>query len=302
MSNESVYLVKAKIVTPQDLYCIFAFEVDVQLESIKNTYQAAGNHESFESLSLSSSYFDFIHKIEEFFYYDHLDKQITLDLERFVKRLASDMEFVDKLIDAIKKGKTDKISYFVISGLEHILGVKDLSAEFFIQEKTEEETPEKDENKDEESIPAIQVSFVLAPISGVVLPRLNINEKVIVRFSNLKDPRTRSYIKGMGLDEEEKSPDRVEAVLKELKEAPSFGPNAVKALLELPGGTSGEAIEENRNIRVKTLLSEKRAATAKKSTGKATPQKTIPTLFVGIGVVAFFLGIVASILIFLLMD
>ena len=250
MSDSQNRILKGRAVTDEPRYCIFSFDVDLGRRQIKETICISGTQDEFALRNFSESFADFSAWAQEIRYYGKLDVRSTMDLEGVVKRLSHDVDFVDKAVEAIKTNDASKIEFVMGTELEHILGVKNVALEFFVQDKTyiKDSAASGASSTDEGGGPMIPLAFVLSPLQGVALTRIRLGERIVVKFANLKDQLTKNY-RANNEPQDEKFPERSTAILKSLSEA--TGQNAIRAIVQLPGGALGEIIEESRNIRVR---------------------------------------------------
>ncbi len=305
MSSNPIRILKGCVATPEfpePRLNYFAYVFDMSRGMITATHVVAGGENQLGGRrNLTEPFHEFEAWVQEVRYYAKLDVNQTNDLERFVKKMGSDPDFVEKMVGAISANNFQRIEFDFTAGLEHILGTKGLKSEFITQQMTQAPAkPKETAPAAEAPPPGIPMSFIMAPISGVVLPRLPIGEQVMVRFKNLKDGRTQAYLQRNPPEEDAKNPDQLMAVLRELHEAPSFGPDAVKAVVELPGGDLGEVIEESRSIRVKTAAVSGKSGRSSSGSGYVNPNQdkmeTSHVVLFGLGITAI-LGIAGGLLI-----
>lgn len=257
MTGNTTVTLRVRIFTPdvQPLFCVLSFEAD-PARKVVVADTAAGRSEDFRTLSLDCSSSEMRAWFEQVRYYGRTDARITADLQSHAKRLVADPSFVSGILRAVSERNISRIEYALTSPLEHILGSKHLSRECHFGESAAEQPAAPTEK-------AIPMHFMMAPLNGVPLLRLGLRQKVVARFADLKDPRTKAFIES--LPEEERKATSADVVLLSLREAPDVGTEAVRAVVQLPGGVAAEVVEENRYIRVRLARS-----------GEAAPQQGAP--------------------------
>lgn len=243
MAANGSYFLRVRVRTPdvEPLFCVIVFDVDAARKAVK-VQSAAGRAEDFRTLRLDATPAEVTAWFESLKYYARIDPRITVDLERFTKRLAADAAFVASMMKAVADSDMAPIDYALSAELEHILGSKHLARETqFGQASATSEAPAP-------TARPLLMNFLMAPLNGVPLVRLGLHQRVMARFSDLKDARTRAFLET--LPDEERKP-ALEVVVKSLREARDVGPDAVRAVVQLPGGVEAEVVEENRYIRVR---------------------------------------------------
>lgn len=262
---------KVKVSTMEDKYCHFAVVLDLSSRTVKEIHVAAGIESEFRERGLNEPFPDFMAWVQEVRYYYRVDPNLTQDLERMVKHIAKDPEFMGKLLEAFKNNSTGDLDYGMSSELIHILGDKNPRIEIALLKETEEPAAAAGADDGGQGDGAggksnfkkgtfLPLGFVMAPINGTFLPRVPLNTPVVVKFIKPGDPSTKTYMSNhKGPDEDH--PERAHAILKEMNGVP--GTSQVQVIVELPGGHMGEIIEDSQDIKVK--LAPTRPAKAKKS-------------------------------------
>ena len=241
VNNSAILRVRCFTPDVQPLYCVLSFEVDSNRKTVRPS-AVAGRADNFHTLKLDCAPPEMTAWLEEVRYYGRTDPRITADLERCLKRLLSDASFADRLLESIEKRDLSPIDFALNSELEHILGARQLAKESFFGVAG----PAPAAASAERTIP---MHFMMAPLNGVPLLRLALHQSVAARFADLKDPATRAFLES--LPEEERKSKSFEVKLVSLREARDVGPEAVRAVVHLPGGIAAEVVEENRYIRVR---------------------------------------------------
>ncbi len=249
---------KARVAAPGGMFYVFALLVQPKTKSISEVAAVAGESAEFLSADLNGSFREFVAWQKSEVFAGRADERATLDIQRFVGTRFKNMEWAERVTQRLLEGDLDALQYDLSLELEVALGQKNLVFQFAVREEGADSPSPSDApapsaggpaEPDEDLSGMLPLAFVISPFMGMPVSRLQLGERIRVRFKDLKAPRTASYVEMQGLNQQPGAPE-ITATVRSIGSVKKSGEMLVK--LDLPGGQKGFIKEENLNLKVRT--------------------------------------------------
>ncbi|MCB1327471.1 MAG: hypothetical protein H7A21_10905 [Spirochaetales bacterium] len=240
----------------------FAVRVSPEEKSVSESYAVSGTAERLSGLELTLPLRDLINKIKTLEFSGKLDPARTQDIDRYFKKLARNPDQRDQMLGLMASADLEALRYNLSLDLEVALGEREPLIELVVEEYREQEAVAEAEAKQIED--RLPMAFIVAPFSGTPISHLRLGQQVLLRFEQLREERTRTYLTRHGFDLHAKRHE-TNATLRSLETIKST--HEILALLDLPDGTKAYARESESTIRVKTHADKRRQSDARPRTG-----------------------------------
>ncbi|MCB1167448.1 MAG: hypothetical protein KDK33_14910 [Leptospiraceae bacterium] len=218
----------------------------------------AGSGSAYSSVPLDLPWKEFGSWLRTREFQGQIDPGPTTDIQRFIQSRSSNMVTADRMIQLLNDNNLETLRYEWERDLEVSLGIHDPELELVITD-LDAEVKKSEETQVAQSGMALQ--FIISPFQGTPLFRLQIDQRVHVRFKDVKNVSVQNYLKSQSIEIKE---NRAEAVgrIVSMKSLPESRETLIK--IQLPGGGEGYIQEENPNIKVRTFVpsAEKKDASA----------------------------------------
>lgn len=240
-------VLKSRIIAPDGMIYVYCMRLDMGRRTAKETHSIAGDHHDLESQPLNAEYRDFVSWLKGMEFHNKRIESATYDIQRWLEKNTKNVEWMDRFVAAVESGNLDALQFDLGLELEIALGEKDLIFSYDVAEYVEPPAPELPGLKEDLS-GLLPMAFAVAPFSGVPITRLNIGDRVRVRFADPKEGRAANYIRRLGV-KEERGRFEINAQLKSLSTVPKT--KEILAKLRLEGGAEAYVLEENHDLRVR---------------------------------------------------
>ena len=256
MADKNLIVFRARIATSELKFGFITFLLDPAQKKAVESYGIVGSIDEFSSMTLDKPYHEYADWVQRMRFYSKYDIQETQDLERYVKNSARNIEYMDKVLTALKKNKIGDIEYTIKNDMINVLGEKEPKVQLKFQKIRESQLkggdgdgPGGEGGADGPGVDPsmyIPLAFSLSPIRGTYLTDLRPGDEVCVRLTDFEQPRAQAFLSGLGAEDKEKTEDI--AVLKSMQRNPAGG---MHVFLTMGNGSDGLVIEEEPGIKVK---------------------------------------------------
>ncbi len=240
-------VLKSRIIAPDGTIFVYGMRLDMSRRSAKETHAIAGDHHELESHPLNAEYREFVGWLKDMEFHGKRNESCTYDIQRYLEKNTKNVEWMDRFVAAVESGNLDALQFDLGLELEIALGRKDLIFSYDVAEYVEPPAPELP-GLEEDLSGLLPMAFAVAPFSGVAITRLNIGDRVRVRFADPKDSRSATYIRRLGV-KEDRGRFEINAKLKSLSTVPKT--KEILAKLRLEGGAEAYVLEDNHDLRVR---------------------------------------------------
>lgn len=259
---------RIKLTTSDGNIGILILVLSTEARKIIETLSLGGAHPELQRIDLADGYKDNRDRLLDARFYSKYNPQVSGDLERYLQKISRNLEFIDRLYDALEKNRKNDLSFLFVNELIVVLGDREIQFDHVYEdiasaEEESEDLEADDVQIDPEGDPAstdgelpnpaafIPLSFSLAPIDGTQLHDLKEGDTAMVRVKDKEHPLGEAFLSmqaALQTDDNANAPDEYVATLKEIRQNPAGG---VFALLSMPDGSDGLVVEEEPGVRVK---------------------------------------------------
>jgi hypothetical protein len=247
-------LLRIKIITASKKYFWLGFVFDPEEARLLEVIAVAGTRDEFRDPEMEPSVHGFQSWVQSMRYYQHFDSALTLDIEGFGRSMGSNPDFVNRALPALNSRNFAAIEPFFSAELDHAIGEKERRIEFSVLGSSDQ--AEEPDAPAAESVAAVPVKFVMAPVNGIPLIRLHPGLKAVVKVTDFKHPLGRAFAERWRKANGE-LPGQLPALIQAMNQLPE---GKIQVLVVLPDSSIGEAIEESENIKIKLIASRKKKA------------------------------------------
>lgn len=170
----------------------------------------------------------------------------TADIQRFIQSRKDNLMKADRMIELLNKEDLATMQYEWAQDLEVALGIHDPEIEFQISDLDEEQRRSEAATLEKSGM-ALQ--FIISPFQGIPLFRLQIDQRVHVRFKDVEKPAVQNYLKSQSIEVKDGRAEAVGRIIS-METLPESRETMIR--IQLPGKAEGHILEENSNIKVRT--------------------------------------------------
>ena len=237
---------KFRIPGDQVIYTGFML-VDLDRSTVNEWGGNAGSGSEYYSIPMDGPWKEFGSWLRTREFQGQVDPGATQDIQRFIQSRSENIVKADRMVELLTSGDLATLEYEWAQDLEVSLGLHSPEMELLISDLEEEQKKSEEAALEAAGMP---LSFIISPFQGIPLFRLQIDQRVHVRFKDVKSPQTEKYLKTQGIEVKD---GRAEAVgrITSMKRMPDSKETMVR--IQLPGKAEGYVLEENTNIKVRTF-------------------------------------------------
>tara|TARA_Y100001937_G_scaffold12497_3_gene16102 strand:- start:58627 stop:59526 length:900 start_codon:yes stop_codon:yes gene_type:complete len=238
-------VIKFRIPGDQLIYAGFLL-VDLDSSRVLEWGGNAGSSSEYFSVPLDLPWKEFGGWLRTREFQGQVDPGGTSDIQRFIQSRSENIVKSDRMVELISSGDLTTLEYEWAQDLEVALGMHNPEMELIISDLAEEQQKIQEAELDASGM---ELAFIISPFQGVPLFRLQIDQRVHVRFKNVKNKAVQNYLKSQNIEIKD---DRAEAVgrIASMKRVADSKETLIK--IQLPGNGNGFILEENTNIKVRT--------------------------------------------------
>ncbi|MCB1169727.1 MAG: hypothetical protein KDK25_05305 [Leptospiraceae bacterium] len=220
--------------------------LDMDRSSVLEWSGNAGSGAEYMSVPLELPWKEFGSWLRTREFQGQVNTGATADIQRFIQSRKDNLMKADRMIELLNSGDITTLEYEWALDLEVALGIHNPEIEFQIADLGEEE--KRAETREIEKS-GLALQFIISPFQGIPLFRLQIDQRVHVRFKDVEKPAVQNYLKSQGIEIKD---GRAEAVARivSMKSLPDRKEMLIH--MQLPGKAEGFVVEENSNIKVRT--------------------------------------------------
>lgn len=238
-------VLKFRIPGDQLIYTGFLL-IDLDRSQVMEWSGNAGSGSEYMSIPLDAPWKEFGGWLRTREFQGQVDPGATQDIQRFLQSHSENIVKADRMVELLNSGDLTTLEYEWAQDLEVSLGLHSPEIELLISDLDEENKRTEAAELDAAGMP---LNFIISPFQGIPLFRLQIDQRVHVRFKDVNAPGTEKYLKNQGIEVKD---GRAEAVGRILSMKRMSDSKETMIRIQLPGKGEGYILEENTNIKVRT--------------------------------------------------